>query len=76
MAARKAKDLLIDHAAVLVVVADTGETYALDPYGIRASEVERKQPGWMVGTYATGADRGRIVEDLGARAAELKAVAA
>ena len=74
--ARKIVDLLIDHAAVLVVVADTGETYALDPCGIRACEVERKQPGWMVGTYATGMERGMILADLQARASELRSNAA
>ncbi len=76
MAARKIVDLLIEHAAVLVVVADTGETYALDPCGIRAVEVERKQPGWIVGTYATGVARGVILADLQERASELRSDAA
>lgn len=76
MAARKIVDLLIEHAAVLVVVADTGETYALDPCGIRACEVERKQPGWIIGTYTADVDRNVVLGDLQARAGELRRDAA
>ena len=75
-AERKITDILVEYAVVLVVVADAGEVYALDPTGIRAAEVERKQPGWIVGTYSTGVDRDVILADLQARAKELKAVAA
>lgn len=76
MAARKIADLLIDHTAVLVAVADTGEVYAIDPCGKRAAEVERRQPGWMVGIYATGVDREIVLGDLQARAGELRRDAA
>jgi hypothetical protein len=76
MAARKIADLLIDHAAVLVAVADTGEVYAIDPCGKRAAEVERLQPGWIVGTYTTGVARDVVLGDLQARAGELRRDAA
>lgn len=76
MAARKIADLLIDHAAVLVAVADTGEVYAIDPCGKRAAEVERRQPGWIVGTYTTGVDRDVVLGDLQERAGELRRDAA
>ena len=75
-AARKIADLLIDHAAVLVAVADTGEVYAIDPCGKRAAEVERLQPGWIIGTYATGVARDVVLGDLQARAGELRRDAA
>lgn len=75
-ASRKIADILVEHAAVLVAVADTGEVYAIDPCGMRAVEVERKQPGWIVGLYATSVDRQIILGDLQSRAKELKAEAA
>lgn len=76
MAARKIADLLIDHAAALVAVADTGEVYAVDPCGKRAAEVERRQPGWIVGTYTADVDRNVVLGDLRARAGELRRDAA
>lgn len=76
MAARKIADLLIDHAAVLVAVADTGEVYAIDPCGNRAAEVERRQPGWIVGVCTGDSTRVMILDDLQARASELRSAAA
>lgn len=76
MAARNIADLLIDHASVLVAVADTGEVYAIDPYGNRADEVERRQPGWIIGTYKTGVARDVVLGDLQVRAGELRRDAA
>lgn len=75
-AARKIADILVDHAVMLVAVADTGEVYAIDPCGKRAAEVERRQPGWIIGTYATGVDRDVVLGDLQARAGELRRDAA
>lgn len=76
MAVRKIADLLIDHAAVLVAVADTGEVYAIDPCGKRAAEVERRQPGWIVGIYTADSTRAMILDDLRERAVELRRSAA
>lgn len=75
-ATRKIADILIEHAAVLVAVADTGEVYAVDPCGKRAAEVERRQPGWIIGTYTTGVARDIVLGDLQARAGELRRDAA
>lgn len=69
-------DILIEHAAVLVAVSDVGEVYAVDPCGKRAAEVERRQPGWIIGTYTTGVARDVVLGDLQARASELRSAAA
>lgn len=74
--ARKVEDILVEHAAVLVAVADTGEVYAIDPCGMRAVDLEHKRPEWIVGTYATGVDREVVLGDLQARAKELRGEAA
>jgi hypothetical protein len=74
--ARKIADILVYHAAVLVAVADTGEVYAIDPCGNRAAEVERRQPGWIVGVYTGDSTRAMILDDLQARASELRSAAA
>jgi hypothetical protein len=76
MAARKIADLLIEHAAVLVAVADTGEVYAIDPCGRRADEVCSKRQGWIVGIYTADSTRAMILDDLRERAGELRRDAA
>jgi hypothetical protein len=63
---------LLDEPALMVVIADDGEVFAIDPKGDRAAMAEAKHPEWIVGVYAR--DRGdlTIMDDIRARCGELR----
>lgn len=68
--------LVRDETALMVVMADNGEVFALDPFGLRAEAITSQHPGWIVGTYTARCGTGTIAGDLRVQAKGLGRVTA
>lgn len=68
--------LVQEESTLMVVMADNGEVFALDPNGLRAQAITSQHPGWICGTYTADVDRNVVLGDLQARAGELRRDAA
>lgn len=68
--------LVLEELTLMVVMADTGEVYALNPTGLRAEATASVHPEWIVGTYTSRCGAGTIAGDLRVQARELGKVAA
>jgi hypothetical protein len=75
-AARRIHDLLADELTLMVIVADDGQVFAVNPEGKRAKLVEAEHVHWIVSTYTAAYPRDDLEDDIRARAKELRRVAA
>ncbi len=64
VASRRIHDLLIDELAVMVIVADNGEVFAINPQGQRALRTEMQHLHWIVGTYTTACRADELLDDI------------
>lgn len=56
--------LVQEESTLMVVMADNGEVFALDPNGLRAQAITSQHPGWICGTYTSRCGVGTIAGDL------------
>lgn len=68
--------LVLQESTLMVVMADNGEVYALNPTGLRAEATASVHPDWICGTYTSRCGAGTIAGDLWVQARELGRVAA
>lgn len=68
--------LVLEESTLMVVMADNGEVFALDPNGLRAQAITSQHPEWIVGTYTSRCGVGTIAGDLRVQAKGLRRKAA
>jgi hypothetical protein len=68
--------MVLDEAALMVVMSDNGEVYALDPNGLRATATISVHPEWICGTYTSRCGAGTIAGDLRVQARQMGRMAA
>lgn len=61
---RAAMVLLMNESPLMIIAADSGEVYAVDPTGTRGNAVASQHPEWIVGTYTDRCGVGTIAGDL------------